>query len=96
MNAGAVIAAKQNRYIRRFEERDVTDPGVAQTLTDLGCSESVVFRRLVSRGVIRETGDGRFYLDLEAAHDFRKRRRAMMLLALFIVGTVIIVLGWLL
>ena len=94
MNVATIVVAKQNQYLRKFEQRDATDPERARSLDDLDCSESIVLRKLMRHGVIRETADGRYYLDGEAASRFRQRRGGRVLLALLIVVTLVIVLRW--
>jgi hypothetical protein len=72
--SGEVIA-KQNRYMRRLRDADAVTPDRAVALADIGAGDSVVFRRLVKRGVIVDAGGGRFYLDRERADAFIERRR---------------------
>ena len=61
--SGAVVVVHQNRLMRQFREAKATAPKSASTLTDIGCRNSWVFRRMVARGVFIETNDGRFYMD---------------------------------
>ena len=55
MSAAAVIVARQNKLIRRFWEAGATAPKFARSPEDLGCRNSWIFRRLVTRGVFEET-----------------------------------------
>lgn len=84
MNTGAIIAAKQNRMMRKFEEHGATRAECAQTLDELEISDGFLFRRLVAAGVFRDAGNGRFYIDPERAEIFRARRRAIVLTAVFL------------
>lgn len=96
MSAGALIAARQNRYIRRFREAEATEAERARRLEELGCRDSLVFRRLVARNVFVASPDGRrYHLDLAAAEDFRAQRRARVLAALVGSLLVLAVLWWL-
>ncbi len=72
--SGAVVVMHQNRLIRRFRDAKATDPKSATTLTEIGCRNSWIFRRMAARGVFIETENGRFYMDEDAARRFVKRR----------------------
>jgi len=88
MSSGAAaIVARQNKYIRRFQEAGAVSPETAMDLDQIGCRESLVFRRLVDRGIFKATLQGKYYIDIEAAGEFRKGRRARALMALLIVTT---------
>ena len=87
MSAAAVIVARQNNLIRRFREAGATAPNFARSPKDLGCRNSWIFRRLVTRGVFVETKPGRYYVDEVAAENFVRVRRAKAL------GMLAIVLG---
>ena len=53
------------------------DPDTARVPDELGIDQSVIFRGLVRRAVLRNAGDGRFYLDtlsMNAMNDRRRRR----------------------
>jgi hypothetical protein len=76
--SGAVVVMRQNRLMQRFRDAKATDPKSAITLADISCRDSWIFRRMVSRGVIIETGIGRYYMDEEAARWFVKRRKRVM------------------
>jgi hypothetical protein len=85
MSAAAVIVARQNKLIRRFREAGATAPNFARSPEDLGCRNSWLFRRLVTRGVFVETKPGRYYVDETAADNFVRVRRAKALGMLAIV-----------
>jgi hypothetical protein len=84
MSAGAAVASKQNRYLRRFEAAGATDADHATTPEQAGCRSSFVFNGLVRRGIFVEVSDGRYYLDLEMAEAFRERRRLIGLVSITI------------
>ena len=86
MSSGAAaIVARQNKYIRRFQEAGAVSPETAVDLEQIGCRESFVFRRLVERSVFLATPQGKYYIDINAAEAFRKSRRERALTALVIV-----------
>jgi hypothetical protein len=78
--SGAVVVMRQNRLMQRFRDAKATAPKSATTLADIGCRNSWTFRRMVARGVFIETGDGRYYMDEDAARWFVKRRWRVMLI----------------
>jgi hypothetical protein len=94
MNTGAVIAGRQNRYMRRFQGAGATNSASARTLEELGCRHSFVFSRLVDQGVFVEVSSGRYYIDIEKAKTFRSRRRMVALMAVGIAVVTILVLFW--
>jgi hypothetical protein len=91
--SGAVIVMHQNRLMRQFRDAKATTPKSASTLTEIGCRNSWVFRRMVARGVFIETCDGRFYLDEESARLFVKRRWQRMLI--FLAAVIFLLVVWL-
>ena len=92
MSGGAVVM-HQNRLMRRFRDAGSTSPKSAVALADIGCRNSWVFRRMAARGVFVETGEGRFYMDEDAARLFVEARRRRMLT--FLVVAVAICVVWL-
>ena len=93
MSAGAVIAGRQNRYMRRFQGAGATN-SVRRTLEELGCRHSFVFSRLVDQGVIVEVSSGRYYVDIERANAFRSRRWIVALVAVGVAVVTILILFW--
>ncbi len=69
-----VIHHLQNRCLRRFHDAGATDAKSARLLAELGVGDSLVFRYLRFRGVVREAEPGRYYLDAEAEKNFRLKR----------------------
>lgn len=84
--SAAVIILKQNQLMRRFAAAEATAPTTAKVPEDIGCRQSWIFRRMVSRGVFVPVGDGRFYMDEDAAAEFKRRRRARLLWMLALVA----------
>jgi hypothetical protein len=92
MSSAAFIVAKQNQYLRCFKEAGAVSPDTAMDLEQVGCRDSRMFRWLVRREVIRLTPEGKYYLDVEAAHAFRQVRRARALVVLVIILMIVVVL----
>jgi len=85
-----VVAGKPKRVVRAFEETQAVSSASARTLADLGLSDSRAVRKLTAAGVLSVTGDKRYYLNSERWGEYRaaKRRRAMVVLGLFVVVVV--------
>jgi len=77
--SAAAIFARQNRFIRLFEEAGATTPAAAVAPQQLGIRPSWIFNRMASAGVFIDVGDGRYYLDIPASRAFRSRRRTKVL-----------------
>ncbi|MCY2986450.1 MAG: hypothetical protein NTY19_01055 [Planctomycetota bacterium] len=84
--SAAVIIAKQNRLMRNFTAADATNPATAKSPEDIGCRQNWIFRRMVARGVFVPVGNGRFYMDVQAADEFKRRRRGRLLWMLVLVA----------
>lgn len=93
MNGAAAVVARQNRCLRAFHAAGATSPDSARTLADLHLRNSWVFRRMVARGVISRTADGRFYLDQAAADRFLRSRRTRVLLFVAL-AVVVAIIAW--
>jgi len=83
--SAAVIHLKQNRLMRNFCSAGATSPATARMPEDIRCRQGWIFRRLVARGVVVPAGNGKFYMDEEAAQTFVQRRRLMVLLVVTVV-----------
>ena len=88
----AFIIAKQNQYIRRFQEAGAISPDTAKSLVQVGCRDLRMFQRMIRREVIWQAVPGKYYLDVEAAQALRKARRERALNALLIVLVIAVVL----
>lgn len=95
MSGGAVIAIRQNEYIRCFRRVSAISPDTAVHLNDIGCQQSWIFQRMTAGGVFVSTPDGRWYLDEVTAESFFRRRQRVAILALaaFVVVIVVIMLA---
>ena len=90
--SSAFIIAKQNQYLRRFQEAGAISPETAKGLEQVGCRDTRMFQRMVRREVIRQTAPGKYYLDVGAAQAFRQARRERALTALLIILVIAVVL----
>ena len=88
----AFIVAKQNQYLRRFQEAGAVSPETAKGLEQVGCRDTRMFQRMVRREVIRQAMPGTYYLDVAGAQAFRQARRQRAWAALVIVLIISVVL----
>ena len=90
---GDYVIVKQNQYMRIFRKAEATDRSRARTLADLRIKETGIFRRMADRGVFVNAGNGAYYMDEDAAHEFivLRRKRAFFTLALMLL---ILLLLW--
>ena len=89
--APAIIAMKIRKIINQFEQRGAFTPDRAISLEEMGLSDSLIFRRLVSRGVIVEAWQNRYYLNQGNLADFYARRRKMVTIVLGVIVLVAVV-----
>jgi hypothetical protein len=88
MNAIAVIIARQNRYLRAFQQAGATAPENARDLADLGLRDSRMFRGLLRRGYVTAAASG-FYVNLVRVAE--RRRRARMVAAILFTAALLFV-----
>ena len=86
---------REEALIAGFEAAQSTDPTRAKSLLEMGLSEDDQFHQLAEAGLFREISPGRWYLDPDAAADYRdeRRRRVFIALAIALLGAALA--GWL-
>ena len=88
--AAAAVAIAERRLVEAFENVRATSPDTARTPDELGVdTESIGWRRLTNRAVVRESarGSGRYYLDREVWLAVRRTRmRMLVVLILVLIG----------
>ena len=89
--AVVVIVRKQRDIAEVFEGARALSPETARVPDELGIDESLVFRGLVRRAVLREAGAGRYYLDLPSwrAMQDGRRRRVMLVVGISLLALVV-------
>lgn len=68
-------AGRVRRAVRRFREAGAVSPRTAVAFEEVGLKKGLGEWLLVWRGVLREAGKGRYWLDESAAQKFAARRR---------------------
>jgi hypothetical protein len=98
MNPGfpfpAMIAIKIRKIIGRFKQHGAVTPDSALPLEKIGVSKHFLLNRLISRGVIMEVSQDKYYLNEENLALFSRNRRtkAGIVLALMIIAILIYLL----
>ena len=90
MGAAVVVAAvvrQQREIVEVFQGARATSPETARDPIELGLDHDRIFRGLIDRAVIRDAGNGRYYVDEPSwrALGRTRRRGAFIAVALVIV-----------
>jgi hypothetical protein len=92
----AAMAAKARREVRRhFEQKNAFDPRHAAAYDPPDSMHRRQFEHMIGRGILRDTGDGLYWIDREAERIEQERRRAAALLVMkiILVGIALAVAG---
>ena len=89
--AAAIILRKEHDVVASFRGAGATTPISARSPEELGIDRRLVFQRLVTRAVLRDAGDGRFYLDEPSWHALRVIRRRLVMIMLVILFAAILI-----
>jgi hypothetical protein len=82
----AAMVAKARREVREhFEQRNALDIAHAVPYDPPDSMHRRQFDNLIGRGILRETGVGRYWIDREAQRLEEERRRAAALLVLKVI-----------
>jgi hypothetical protein len=84
----AAIIARERHIVDAFRRARATSPGAAVTPESLGVHERLAFARLGRRAILREAGEGRFYLD-EPSWEAARRIRIRVALVAFVLVLVL-------
>ena len=83
--AAAAVIAREKRIVAAFRAAGATSAEKAVVPQDIGVNGRVAFKKLVGHDILREAGDGRFYLDEQKWKDLRRLRHRVILIMLLIV-----------
>jgi hypothetical protein len=89
--AAAVILRKEHDVVASFRGAGATTPDNARRPEELGLDRHLVFHRLVTRAVLREAGEGRFYLDEASWNALRGIRRRLVMVILVVLFAAILI-----
>ena len=90
--AVAVLIAKERHIFAAFERIGAVTPERACPPEDVGVdTQRLAWRRLRDRAIVRDAGDGRYYLDVEVWEATRRlrHRMAFVLLALAVLVAIL-------
>jgi hypothetical protein len=93
--SAAVVLLRRKRLIRRFCEAGAVDPQHAVILAEIRERPSWIFRQMERAGAFIRTAEGRYYMDVAAAHEFMasRRKRALILATMVLVLFALMWLG---
>jgi hypothetical protein len=87
-----LVIAKTSRILEAFRDSAVTSYERARPPGEIGVLSCPVFRSLERRGILRDAGQGRYYLDEVAREEDERRTGRAGLVVLAITGLLILVL----
>lgn len=88
--AAAIILRRERDIVNTYRGAGATNPERAMRPEDLGVHRRLVFDRLVRRAVLRESSDGRYYLDEPSWEAIAYvRRRLAIVIIMIVVGALI-------
>jgi hypothetical protein len=77
--AFAVMIIKERRMVEAFTQAGATSPASGVYPDDIAVDLSALGgRRLIEGAIVREAGDGRFYVDVPSWEALRRRRRRVL------------------
>lgn len=93
--AAAVIVRKQKDIVNTFRAANATAAAAARNPGELGVDESMIFKGLVRRAVLRDAGGGRYYLDEPSwvALGNTRRRLVLVLIAIALLVALTVYMG---
>jgi len=89
--AAAVIVRKEREIVNIFRGAGALSAERARDPEELGVKQHLAFARLVRRAVLREAGDGRFYLDEMSWNALRNTRRRVAIIMIVVAAAVVVV-----
>jgi hypothetical protein len=93
--AAAIILRKERDIVATYRGAGATRPDAARSPGELGIDQRMVHQRLVRRAVLRESGDGRYYLDEPSWEALRgiRHRLALVILVILVVVFIVLIAG---
>jgi hypothetical protein len=88
----AIIARQERDIVNGFRGVGATSPARARDPDELGVKYQTAFDRLTRAAVLRDAGDGRYYLDEPSWIALRDRRRRVAIVMLVVMAAVFAVL----
>ncbi|MGE0351958.1 MAG: hypothetical protein AB7I33_08485 [Gemmatimonadales bacterium] len=89
--AGAVIMLKEKQIVSAFREAGAVSPDRGRNPGEIGVREHLAFQRLRRRDVLRESGPGLYYVDVERWESLRDGRRRLALVLLIAAAAMLLI-----
>ena len=85
--AVAVMIIKERQMVEAFTRAGATSPASGVYPSDIAVDlTSIAGRRLADGAIVREAGDGRFYVDIPSWEALRRRRRRVLFIILLLIA----------
>jgi hypothetical protein len=92
--AAAVLLRREREIVGTYRGAGATSPDRARRPEELDVGQNFAFKRLLQRAVLRDAGDGRYYLDEPSWKALgRMRHRIALVMAIFAVGMLVILVA---
>jgi hypothetical protein len=88
---GAIVAAQFRKIVRSFQTREAFSSSTARTKEELGVRQNFIFRRLVRKGVIIESGNDKFHLDRNRLDQYLQMRRKIVQFILLAIALALLI-----
>ncbi len=88
--AAAIILRKERDIVQMYRGAGATDASRARDPEELGISYRMPFKLLVKHAVLREAGNGRYYLDEPSWEALRSMRHRIAFIVLLMAGVFIL------
>jgi len=89
-----VIAAKIHKYFSRFENAGATSSETSKTLQSFGLDNSILFKRLLRKGIFIQATPGNYYVSRANYDKFRAKRRVNIFLILGIIVLALLIFSY--
>lgn len=89
--AAALVARARREVREHFEQRDAFDPEHAVSYDPPDRMHERQLEMFVGRGILRETGDGRYWIDRAAVRLEDERRKAALKVALVLIAVGVVI-----
>jgi predicted transcriptional regulator len=89
--SGAFVAAQFRKIVRLFQTHEAYSSSTARTTEELGVRHNLIFRRLVRKGVIIESGSGKYYLYKDRLEQYTQMRRKIALFILLAIALALLI-----
>lgn len=89
--SGAIVAAQFRKIVRNFQTHKAYSSDTARTTDELGVRRNLIFRRLVGKGVIIESGPDKYYIDRDRLEQHVQLRRKIALFVLLAIALALLI-----